>query len=171
MIDYLSIKKYLPENFNDKSKVWIYQSSRLLTISEALNIEPLLENFVNQWKSHGAAVKGYANLFFGQFIIIMADETQTSVGGCSTDSSVHLIKKIEKELKLDFFNRQNLAFIIKDKVQILPLQQVSYALENEFINSETLFFNNVVTTKKELEEKWIVPIKDSWLAKRIVVNS
>ena len=171
MIDYLSIKKYLPENFNDKSKVWIYQSSRLLTISEALNIEPLLENFVNQWKSHGAAVKGYANLFFGQFIIIMADETQTSVGGCSTDSSVHLIKKIEEELKLDFFNRQNLAFIIKDKVQILPLQQVSYALENEFINSETLFFNNAVTTKKELEEKWIVPIKDSWLAKRIVVNS
>jgi hypothetical protein len=166
MIDYLSIKKYLPAEFNDLSKVWIYQCNRLLTISEALSIEPLLESFVQQWKSHGAPVKGFANLIFGQFIIIIADETQTLVGGCSTDSSVRLIKQIEEEFKLDFFNRQNLAFIIKDKVQVLPLQQINYALENGFITSETLFFNNVITTTKELENNWIIPIKNSWLASR-----
>ncbi len=166
MIDYLSIKKYLPENFNELSKVWIYQSSRLLTMSEALSIEPLLKNFVNQWQSHGAPVKGFANLFFGQFVIIMADETQTTVGGCSTDSSVRLIKQLEQEFKLDFLNRQNLAFIIKDKIQILPMQQLNYALENEFINAETLYFNNTVTSKKDLENNWIIPIKKSWLSNR-----
>ena len=166
MIDYLSLKKYLPENFNELSKVWIYQSSRLLTMSEALSIESLLENFINQWQSHGAPVKGFANLIFGQFIIIMADETQTAVGGCSTDSSVKLIKQIEQEFKLDFLNRQNLAFIIKDKIQILPMQQLNYALENEFINAETLYFNNTVTSKKDLENNWIIPIKKSWLSNR-----
>ena len=166
MIDYLSIKKYLPENFNELSKVWIYQSSRLLSMSEALRIEPLLENFVSQWQSHGAPVKGFANLFFGQFIIIIADETHTHVGGCSTDSSVKLIKQIEQDFKLDFFNRQTLAFIIKDKVQVLPMQQLNYALENEFINAETLYFNNTVTSKKDLENNWIIPIKKSWLANR-----
>ena len=170
-MNYKEFQQYIPEDFNDNSRVWIYQSSRILGMGEALQIEPILENFVTNWKSHGAAVKGYANLLFGQFIIIMADESQsTTVGGCSTDSSVRIIKQIEQDLKVDMFNRQNLSFIIKDKIQVLPLAQLSYAAENGFITPDTLFFNNLVATKKELLEKWIVPIKESWLATRLVVN-
>ncbi|MFX9089601.1 hypothetical protein ABTN55_21265, partial [Acinetobacter baumannii] len=75
----------------------------------------MLHQFVADWKSHGTPVKGYANLLFGQFIILMADETATGVSGCSTDSSVHLMKEIESRFKVDLFNRQNLAFYIKEK--------------------------------------------------------
>jgi hypothetical protein len=38
-------------------------------------IEELLKEFTMQWKSHGTPVKGAAYLFFGQFIILIADET------------------------------------------------------------------------------------------------
>jgi len=65
------------------------------------------------------------------------------------------------------FTWQNLAFVVKDKVQIIPRQQFSYALENNFITPDTLFFNNVVSTKKELEENWLIPIKNSWLKAKI----
>ena len=68
---------------------------------------------------------------------------------------------------MDLFNRQNLAFIVKDKIQLLPLSQLNYAVENNFINADTLYFNNTVLTKKELLEKWIVPVKESWLSKKI----
>jgi hypothetical protein len=171
-MNYKEFQQYIPQDFNDRSRVWIYQCSRMLGLGEALQIEPILQDFVASWKSHGAAVKGYANLLFGQFIIIMADESQsTTVGGCSTDSSVRMIKQIEQDLKLDMFNRQNLSFIIKDKIQILPFAQLNYAVENGFITPDTLFFNNLVATKKELIDKWIVPIKDSWLATRLVASS
>ena len=163
----LDITEHLPEDFNDNSRVWIYQSSRLFFISEALEMEDMLTAFAANWKSHGTPVKGFANLFFGHFIILMADETATGVSGCSTDSSVHLIKNIEEKYKVQMFDRQNLAFIVKDKIQLLPLNQLEYAVENNFINADTLYFNNTVLSKKELMEKWIVPVKDSWLAKRI----
>jgi hypothetical protein len=91
----LDFTEHLPEDFNDNSRVWIYQSSRLFFISEALEMEDMLNDFVANWKSHSEPVKGFANLLFGQFIVLMADETATSVSGCSTDSSVHLIKSIE----------------------------------------------------------------------------
>ena len=65
------------------------------------------------------------------------------------------------------FDRQNLAFVVKDKIQLLPMNQLEYAVENNFINAETLYFNNTVLSKKEMIEKWIIPVKDSWLAKRI----
>jgi hypothetical protein len=161
------ITEHIPKDFNDKSKVWIYQSSRLFLISEALEMEDMLNDFAANWKSHGAAVKGFANLFFGQFIVLMADETATGVSGCSTDSSVHLIKSIEEKYKVQLFNRQTLAFVIKDKIQLLPLNQLGYAVENNFIDGDTLYFNNTVLSKKELLQKWIIAVKESWLAKRV----
>jgi hypothetical protein len=159
--------EHLPEDFNDNSRVWIYQSSRLFFISEALEMEDMLHEFAANWKSHGAPVKGFANLFFGRFIVLMADETATGVSGCSTDSSVHLIKAIEEKYKVQLFDRQNLAFIVKDKIEVIPLSQLEYAVQNNFINADTLYFNNTVLSKKEMVEKWIIPVKDSWLAKRV----
>ncbi len=167
----LDIEQHLPADFNDNSRVWIYQSSRLFFMSEALDMEDMLTDFAANWKSHGAPVKGYANLFFGQFIVLMADETATGVSGCSTDSSVHLIKSIEEKYKVQLFDRLNLAFIIKDKVQLLPLNQLEYAVHNNFITGNTLYFNNTVLTKKDLIQKWIIPVKDSWLAGRVVLPS
>lgn len=163
----LDIRQYLPVDFSEDSKVWIYQSSRLFTISEAFELETILSDFVSRWKSHGADVKGYANLLFGRFIIIMADEKATGVSGCSTDSSVRLIKAIEEKFRVDLFNRQMLAFLVKDKIEIIPLAQLSPALENGFINKDTPYFNNTVLTKKELESNWIIPLKSSWLENRI----
>jgi hypothetical protein len=160
-------KHLLENNFHADSRVWVYQSSRLFTLSEALEIELMLKNFSAEWKSHGVPVKGAGYLFFGQFIVLMADETATGVSGCSTDSSVRLIKSIEQSFGVNMFDRLNLAFIIKDKVQLLPMAQLQYAYDNQFINAGTLYFNNLVQTKEELEEKWLVPLKESWLSKRI----
>jgi len=163
----LDFTEHLPKDFNDNSRVWIYQSSRLFFINEALEMKDMLHAFAANWKSHGAPVKGFANLFFSQFIVLMADESATGVSGCSTDSSVHLIKSIEEKYKVQMFDRQNLAFVVKDKVQLLPLSQLEYAVENNFINTDTLYFNNTVLCKKEMIEKWIIPVKESWLSKRI----
>jgi len=163
----LTYHNLLPQDFNNTSRVWVYQSSRLFSLGEALEIESMLKSFVASWNSHGDAVKGYGNMFFGQFIILMADESATGVSGCSTDSSVRLIKEIERRFNVNMFDRQMLAFVVKDKIQLLPLSQLNYAVQNNFISPDTLYFNNLVQTKEELENNWIVAIKDSWLAKKI----
>jgi len=160
-------KQLLHDDFDSASRVWVYQSSRLFTITEALRIEEMINQFAQNWDSHGVPVKAAAYLFFGQFVVLMADETATGVSGCSTDSSVRLIKEIEKIFGVNMFDRLALAFIVKDKVQILPMPQLKYAVEQGFITADTLFFNNVVLTKEELEKNWIIPAKDSWLAKKI----
>src|SRR5688572_19789843 len=157
----------LPPDFSPDSRVWIYQSSRLFSLGEALQLEEILETFSSNWKSHGTPVKGHANLFFGQFIILMADESATGVSGCSTDSSVRLMKDIEQTFKVSLFDRQSLAFIVKESIQILPMSQLNYAVEKSFITGDTLYFNNLVQTKAELISNWIIPVRSSWLAKKL----
>jgi hypothetical protein len=163
----IEYKHLLDNNFHPESRVWIHQCNRVFLLSEALEIELLLKEFASAWMSHGVPVKGSGYLFFGQFIIIMADETATGVSGCSTDSSVRMIREIEKRFGVSMLERTILAFVIKEKVELLPMSQLQYAVDNGFISGRHLYFNNLVQTKKELENNWIIPIKDSWLAKKI----
>ena len=163
----LNFQDLIPAEFDDNSRIWVYQSNRQFDVTEAMQIENLLKNFSKEWNSHGSLVKGYANLFFGQFIIIMADESQTKVGGCSTDSSVRLIKNIEQDFQVKLTDRLSLAFIVKEKILLLSLEEINLALEDTIITGETPYFNNTILTKKDLMTKWIIPVNESWLAKRI----
>lgn len=164
-------KHLLPADYPANSRVWIYQCSRLLRLSEALDMEEAIEGFCNQWHSHGAEVTAYGNLFFGKFLVLIADERAAGVSGCSTDSSVRFVKELGERFSVDFFQRTNLAFIIKDQLQVIPMNQLAYAFENGFINGDTPFFNNTITTKAELENRWIIPVKASWLAARLKITA
>ncbi len=156
----------IPQNFSDSSKVWVYQANRPFSMHEALQVESFLQNFTKHWLSHGDAVKGFANLFFGQFIIVMADETATAVGGCSTDSSQRIIKNIEQDFHVDLFDRQTLAFAIDGRIQLIPMSQLNHQIETGVVTADTLYFNNTILTKKDLLNNWIVQAGESWLSKR-----
>jgi hypothetical protein len=165
----LDYKNLIDQNLHRDSRVWVYQVNRIFSLQEALAIEEILNEFAAQWKSHGVPVRGAAYLFFGQFIILIADETATGVSGCSTDSSVRMIKEIETRMGVNMFDRTTLAFVVKDRVQLLPIAQLQYAIDNGFISGDTPYFNNLVQTKEELESKWILPLRDSWLVNRITL--
>ncbi len=163
----INFQHLVPMGLNGSCRVWVYQSNRTFIFHEALQIEELLSDFVKNWKSHGTPVKGFANLFFGQFIIFIADETASGVSGCSTDSSVRLIKNIEKDFNVDMFDRLKLAFIVDERIQMMPLSMVNNFFEEGLLKPDTLYFNNTILTKNELLNHWIIPVKESWLARRV----
>lgn len=163
----LEYRHLLPADFRSDSRVWVYQAARIFSLQEALRIESMLEAFTGQWQAHGSKVKGFSTLFFGRFVILMADESVTGVSGCSTDSSVRMVKEIESAFGVSMFDRQQLAFVRHEKIEPIPLSQFDYAIEHGLVTPDTLFFNNVVLTKDELENNWIVPVRESWLSRRL----
>ncbi len=165
------LRSLLPAEFSDDSRVWVYQCSRAFIEKEEVEVNEQLLQFYSQWQAHGAPVKGWAKLLFRQFIVVMADETDVEVSGCSTDSSVRIIKSLERQYDVNFFDRMMLTFLIKNKAEMLPFNQVQYALDKGFINKDTLVFNNVATTKKELLEKWLVPLEHSWLSGQVTLTT
>ncbi len=163
----IDLNEILPKDFSQNSKVWIYQASRKLSLQHVLYADSLLQDFVENWQSHGAPVKGFATILFGQFIILMADESASTVGGCSTDSSVRIVKQIEQETGISMFDRQLLAFHVDDTVQLLPMPQLVPALSSGKINGDTIYFNNTVLSKAKLMTDWMIPLSTSWLASKM----
>jgi len=161
------LTKLIPADFPDNARVWVYQSSRPFVEKEEIEINEQLHHFYANWQAHGAPVKGWAKLLYRQFIVIIADETNVEVSGCSTDSSVRVIKSLERQYDVNFFDRMTITFLRNDKAEMLPFNQVQYAIDKGYINKDTYLFNNIVTNKKDLMEQWLVPLSESWLANRV----
>ncbi len=163
----MDLRGIIPATLADNARVWIYQSSRPFVEKEEKEINEQLHQFYTQWQSHGAPVNGWAKLLFKQFIVVIADETEVMVGGCSTDSSVRVMKSIERQYEVNLFDRMMLTFLVNEKAQMLPFNQLQYAIDKGYIDRDTLIFNNLVATKQELIEKWLVPINNTWLNNRV----
>jgi len=163
----LELSELIPADFANESRLWVYQSSRPFSEKEEAEINEQLYHFYSQWQTHGQAVKGWAKLLYKQFVVVMADETGTNVSGCSTDGMVRVIKSMERQYKANFFERMTITFLVNDKAQMLPFDQIQYAIDKGYIHKDTLVFNNIVNTKGELLEKWLVPLNKSWLTNRV----
>ncbi|MBL7771303.1 MAG: hypothetical protein JNM95_00425 [Chitinophagaceae bacterium] len=158
----------IPSDFSSDSRVWIFQSNRKFGEQEELEINEQLYNFYVQWQTHGKDIKGWAKLFYHQFVVVVADETFSGVSGCSTDSMMRVIKSFERQYQVDLFDRLTITFLLEDRVEPLPMNQVKYALEKGYIETDTPLFNNLVATKAEFEEGWLTPLNKSWLWERII---
>jgi len=163
----LNYQDLIPEDFNPDSKVWIYQSSRSFTTEEITLLEAQLATFVKEWESHGSAVKGFAHLFFGQFIVFIADDSDSRICGRSIDSIARFVKELEIQFDAQLMDRETLAFAVNDRILLLHLSQLKHSIEKQVITGETLYFNNLVTDKKSFLSKWLIPAKNSWLSVRI----
>jgi len=146
------------------SKVWIYQSDREFSQSESEEIREKVFSFVHQWSSHGHGVKAYGNLFHNRFIVLFADKA-FEVSGCSIDSSVHFIKKIEQDYNVNMFDRMLFSFMVDEEVVSIKAPELTNAIKNGEIDMDTLAFDNLVDTKEKFLKNWLVPLKDSWHAR------
>ena len=161
------VSELIPPNFSDESRVWIFQSSRPFIEREQKEIDEQLSHFYEQWMAHGEVVKGWSKLLFNQFVVVLADESDTQVSGCSTDGMMRVIKSLERQYEVNFFDRMTITFLIDGKAQMLPFGQVQYAIDKRYIHKESLTFNNVAVNKSELLQSWLVPLRESWLATRV----
>lgn len=165
MIGY-NFSELVPEHFSPASRVWIYQSSREFSAAEITQIQIQANAFVAQWAAHGAKVKGLALVLLNRFVILVADETQTQVSGCSTDSSIHFMQQLQTTFSTDFFNRKEICFLIDNRVQLLSLNTIPEAVEKGIVQSETICFNNLTLTLQDWRNKWMIPVSQSWLIQK-----
>jgi hypothetical protein len=145
------------------SRVWIYQSSTKFTASEGKTIASFLNNFCSEWVAHGQPIKASFEIKYDQFIILFADENFNATSGCSIDSSVRAIKEIQALTGLDLFNRKFVPFLKDHHIFLLELSKLKQFYAEGMWDEHTLTFDNLITSKADLETRWIIPAGATWL--------
>ena len=141
------------------SKVFIYQSDKELNNKELSQIKNLLTDFSANWQTHGKPVCNSFKLF-NYFICFFVDESLYTTSGCSLDSMVGLIKSIGVKFNIDFFNRNNIAFIDNMQTKLLSINDLK-----DLIYPDMIVYNNLVKTKSEFESSWKSPVRETWLSR------
>ncbi|WP_298765934.1 ABC transporter ATPase [uncultured Polaribacter sp.] len=149
-------------NLPDNSRVWIYQADRAFTANEIEKITEKAIDFINQWTRHGDDLKGSFTIKYNQFLVLAVDESFNNVSGCSIDSSVRFVQALEKELKVDLMDKMNVTFKDNENINLVKLSDFQRFAKEQKVTSQTIVFNNMVQTKKELENNWEIPAKESW---------
>lgn len=157
---------YIPfKDLPNTARIWIYQANKPFLDNEIVKINELLMEFSENWNNHGEGLKSSYTVKYKQFIIIAIDENHKEASGCSIDSSVQTIKKIENLCSVDLMNKMNTAFKIEDNINIVSLANFQkYANEGK-INAATIVFNNMIKTISDFKSIWEIPAKDSWHAR------
>ncbi|HEX6224753.1 MAG TPA: hypothetical protein VFZ52_10095 [Chryseolinea sp.] len=151
------------EKINNTSRVWIYQANRPFNLAEADIISRGLSAFTESWLVHGSPMQASFCLKYDQFIILAADEDLNAASGCSIDDSVRTLRNLGAELKIDFFDRTLVAFKKGEQIFTIPAPDLKTKLSDGTWDSDTLMFNNVVNTKEDLTQKWLIRAGASWL--------
>ncbi len=157
------------QNLPSHSRVWIYQSEREFTFQEIELISEKSIDFIKQWTRHGSNLKGSFTIKYNQFLVLAVDEGFNNASGCSIDSSVRFVQKIQKGLNVDMMNKMNISFKDGDNINIVKMSDFKQFAKVCKITSQTIVFNNMVTTKQELETQWEVTANNSW-HKRFLVS-
>ena len=147
----------LPNN----SKVLIYQSNREINEKELFLIQEDIDNFSRNWLTHGKPVRNTFKIF-NYFICFFIDESSYPTSGCSIDSVVNLIKSIGTRFNIDFFNRHNIVYLDNRQAKLLTIDNFK-----SLIQPDIIIYNNLVQTKSDFENKWKIPVKESWLNRYI----
>jgi hypothetical protein len=152
----------LYQSLPDGTRIWIYQSNRAFSGDEISELKTLLIRFTEGWASHSQQLCAFGDVLFGQFITLMVDESQASVGGCSVDSSVSFLQQVEKHYGVDLFDRMTFAWLEDGTVKTAGRDEFARLYKEGAIGDETTVFDNLVKTKGDFEKGWLKPLGESW---------
>ena len=147
-------------NFDElplQSRVWVFQSNRIMSPSEQSSIDGAVKYFVQKWSTHGEQMLASHVLYHNCFVVIAADEQKQAASGCSIDSFTALFKAFGTQYNLSFLDRFSIAHKLEDEVVISNLDEFKQLIDDGHITQDTLVFNNLIDRRQDLFTKWELP--------------
>lgn len=153
------------ESLPAHSRIWVYQANRDLTAQESAVAARHLTAFCESWNAHQQPLRTSFTISHNRFVILAADEDYHLPSGCSIDSSVRALKNLGAELKVDFFDRANIPFVVEGRTTTFALPQLKELFASGVLHAGTPTFNTLVPSAGDFRTTWVVPVEKTWLAK------
>ena len=158
------------KKFNEmpgNSRIWCFQANRSLTNKEIETTSNVAKYFLDSWQSHEKDIVCSYTVLYNRFLILLAeDNTCSGVSCCAIDASVKFIKNLELELGVDFLDKKELAFLKQNTVFTISVPNLPTAIKNGQISQDTLYFDNTISRKLDIDTIWPRLIKSSWIYER-----
>ncbi len=149
---------------NPSSRIWFYGLTQPLSLAQSEELVQLMDEFVSQWKAHGAQLAAAYQWINHQFLIIAVDEGQQQATGCSIDKSVHLLQEFGAKHSVDFFNRMLVHAQTGEGFISYSTATLKAAIAEGLVDENTPVMHTTANTLGEIGSG-LIPLKESWAAR------
>jgi len=149
---------------NPSSRMWFYGLTQPLSEAQSEELVQLMDEFVSQWKAHGAQLAAAYQWINHQFLFIAVDEGQQQATGCSIDKSVHLLQEFGAKHSVDFFNRMLVHAQTGEGFSSYSTATLKAAIAEGLVDENTPVMHTTAATLGEIGSG-LIPLKESWAAR------
>ena len=146
----------------EEAKVWVYPSSRKFYPNEIEGIESKLKDFLESWKSDDENFKASYQFLYNRFIVLFADDENSTLTNSDIDASVSFILGLQQEYEVELLDKMNACFKQGEYVQYKDLKDFKKLLKNKAVTAKSIIFDNLITTKVDFDNNWEIPLEESW---------
>jgi hypothetical protein len=154
------------ENLPDDARVWVYAFDRAPDADTRARMTDVLDHFVKTWVSHEVPVDGAYAILEDRFLV-MAGHCSDGISGCSTDSSVRVVKAIHDHFGVNALDR-SLVFFRDEAGRVDSLSRIDFQrkVEAGVIGPGTVVFDTTIGHLADLRAgKFETTFERSWHAK------
>ena len=101
----------------EEAKVWVYPSSRKFCPNEIEGIESKVKDFLENWKSDDENFKASYQFLYNRFIVLFADDENSTLTNSDIDASVSFILGLQQEYEVELLDPLNACFKQGEYVQ------------------------------------------------------
>ncbi|HEX7016010.1 MAG TPA: hypothetical protein VF191_10905 [Cyclobacteriaceae bacterium] len=151
----------------DDARVWIYMADRKISAEDSQVLEAELRAFTEEWAAHGVPLRASYALAEDRFLILAVDESHHSPSGCSIDSSVGALRRIQEATGIDFLDRKGVPFCEGDEITIIGLNELKQKYRDGVWDGDSLTFNILAKTVGEFRSAWKIAAGSTWLKRYV----
>lgn len=146
-------------------KLWVFPSSRKFYPQEIADLQQRIEAFLTNWTNEGNPIECSYSLKYDRFIVITANDAEISLTLKAHDDLTAFILGLEAIYNIVLLDKINVCYKQGAFVQYKDLIAFKKMMKNNGVSKKTTVFDNMITTKEELENDWEINIMDSWLGR------
>ena len=143
----------------------MYKCATVLLPDQVARIVEAGRAFTRSWAAHGAALDACVEVLHDCFVVIAVDEEQAHASGCSIDKSVQFIQAMERDLGLSLTDRMVIWYEKQSALQSIRVPDLPTALAKGELSGDTIVFNDLVSTRADLDRHFRSPLRDTWMAR------
>ena len=141
------------------SRVWIFASDRPLTGSDADRLLAEVDQFLAQWKAHGAPLRSARDWRDDRFLTIGVDPTAEQASGCSIDGLFRGLRQLEQSLNTHLVGGGRVFYRdAQGRAQSAPRKEVA-----SLIDGDTPIYDTSITDARTYRESFVRKANDSWV--------
>ena len=147
------------------ARVWVYKSAQPFNAAQRSIIMERGSSFVRSWATHGTALLAAVDVLHDRFVVLGVDEQMVAASGCSIDTSVHFVQELERELGLSLSDRMVVLSETDGAVRSCRVPEIGGLLRTGGLNADTPVFDDLIATKGDLDARFRVPLRETWMAR------